>query len=466
MLIDIQNLSISIKNKPLIQQASLHINEGEWIALIGPSGCGKTTLAKAILNLQPNFHISGKIFFQDTNLLSLSESQMQQIRGGKIAMIFQEPLSALNPLQTISTQILESLKLHKQTTTKQHVLELLQQVELQNPKRIAKSYPHQLSGGERQRAMIAMALAGKPQLLIADEPTTALDTHTQTQILTLLKNLQKELNLAILFITHDLSLISKTANRVYVMENGKILANPTLSSIQFGTPVLPPKGTPLILDVQKLTIRYGKNLVVKDFNLQLYQGETLALVGPSGSGKSSIGQALVRLIHASGHVILEGQNFLSLKGKTLKNARSKIQMVFQDPFSSLNPRWMIKDIILEGGRIHNIANLQELLELTLKQVHLKGEILTRYPHELSGGQRVRVALARALILKPKILILDEITTQLDVHIQSEILNLLKELQQKYRLSYIFITHDQRALQALAHRSISILSQGLSVSQNS
>lgn len=452
-LLNIQNLCVSFHNNHLVKGAKLTVNEGECVALIGPSGCGKTTLARSILRLQQNATINGSIQFQGQELLSLTEKEMQHIRGGKIAMIFQEPMSALNPLQTIQTQIMESLMLHQNSPTPQHVYTLLEQVELKNPDRIASSYPHQLSGGERQRAMIAMALAGKPKLLIADEPTTALDTKTQNQILLLLKKLQKDLNLSILFITHDIELVQHFSNRIYAMEDGTTKENQVPILPDFGQPVSPKDNAPTILEIKNLTIKYNKKTVVQDFSCQLHQGETLALLGHSGSGKSSIGHAIVRLIDASGQVMLNNKNFLTLQGKELKKTRGKIQMVFQDPFSSLNPRWMVRDIILEGAKIHAISDMKRRLLQTLKAVHLPTSILTRYPHELSGGQRVRVALARALILRPKILILDEITTQLDIHTQVEIIKLLKELQQKEGLSYLFISHDQRTVQALAHHSI-------------
>ena len=453
MLLDIRNLSVSFKNTTPVKDASLQIQTGKCVALIGPSGCGKTTLARTILRLQPNTKISGEILFEGQNLLTLDEKQLCAIRGGKIAMIFQEPMTALNPLHIVGKQILESLILHQNTPTKQHVHHLLEQVDLKNPKRIFNSYPHELSGGERQRVLIAMALAGKPKLLIADEPTTALDTITQTQILSLLKRLQQDLNLAILFITHDLNVVKQMADVVYTMEKGIISPDqkPTFVTLDPPTNTIQDK---IVLAVQQLNVSYGKNHIVRDFSFNLHQGETIGLVGPSGCGKSSIGLALTRLINASGKVLLHNQDFLKLKGKELKAARANIQMVFQDPFSSLNPRWNIKDIIMEGARIHRIPKRQKLLLEILHSVHLETDILERYPHELSGGQRVRVALARALMLKPQILILDEITTQLDVYTQKQIIMLLKELQEKEKLSYLFISHDERAIKALAHRVIS------------
>ncbi|MBQ3695400.1 MAG: ABC transporter ATP-binding protein [Alphaproteobacteria bacterium] len=460
MLLDIRNLTVSLKNAQLVKKASLSVAEGECVALIGPSGCGKTTLTRSILRLQKQMQISGEILFDGKNLLALDEKEMVKIRGGKIAMIFQEPMSALNPLHKVGKQIMESLILHTDKATKQQVLNLLTEVDFKNPKRIFNSYPHELSGGERQRVVIAMALAGNPKLLIADEPTTALDSVTQDQILSLLMRLQKELNLAILFITHDLRVVDRMADRIYYMENGVVSSSETRLQIDFDGPIDTVQDN-VVLDVGNLNISYGKNHVVHDFGLKLHQGETVGLMGPSGCGKSSIGMALVRLIDAKGTVMLEGQDFFKLKGKSLKKARSNIQMVFQDPFSSLNPRWMIKDIILEGARIHHLTGLAELLAAVLRDVHLNVDILDRYPHELSGGQRVRVALARALILKPSVLILDEITTQLDVHTQAQILDLLKELQKKEGVSYLFISHDKRSIDAISHRVVSCSGKSVS-----
>ncbi len=458
MLLKIENLNVRFKQVTPVKEANLTINEGECVALIGPSGCGKTTLARAILRLQPQADINGHVFFEDMDLTRLDENQMCAIRGGKIAMIFQEPMTALNPLHIVGKQVMESLVLHNNTPIKQHVLDLFHMVDLKNPQRIFKSYPHELSGGERQRVLIAMALAGRPRLLIADEPTTALDSETQRQILALLQKLQKELNLAILFITHDLNVVEQIANRICAMENGKILSGKAISKTVYSE-ADPCQSDKVVLDVQHLNVSYGKNHVVRDFNLKLYEGETVGIVGSSGSGKSSIGFALTRLIDATGEIILNGQDFFQLKGKALKQARRDIQMVFQDPFSSLNPRWMIKDIIMEGARIHHIDDAMTRLSKILNQVYLDQTILNRYPHELSGGQRVRVALARALMLQPKVLILDEITTQLDIQTQMRIVLLLKELQQKEHLSYLFITHDKRVLKMLAHRIISLAKDG-------
>ena len=451
-LLEIKNLTVSFKNVQAVQGAGLIVNQGEFVALLGQSGCGKTSLALSILQLQNSSKILGQILYNGVNLLSLTESELNHIRGKDIAMIFQEPMSSLNPVQKVGRQIMESLLLHTSKPTKKKVLELMKQVDL--PSRLMHSYPHELSGGQRQRIMIAMALAGNPKILIADEPTTALDSVTQEQILELLKSLQKKLNLAILFITHDVEIVQNIANRFYVMEQGRIIGNQRPSIPQLSEPIPFSMPAQKVLEVQNLTVRYGKLTAVKDFSFDLYQGETLGLIGQSGCGKSSVGFAITRLIEASGRVILNDVDFFKLKGKQLKQYRSKIQMVFQDPFNSLNPRMMIRDIIAEGLKIqHRKDDIDSCVLSLLHAVHLPVSILKRYPHELSGGQRVRVALARALIMNPAVLVLDEITTALDVHTQSIILELLKELQQQTKIAYLFISHDKRILKSIAHRVI-------------
>jgi len=456
-LLSIQDFSVNFGYFCPVKNVSLNIGVGECVALVGPSGCGKTSLAQAILRLQSDAVYQGKICFEDRNILEFSEQEMCQLRGGKIAMIFQEPMTSLNPLHTVEQQIFETLQLHQKNPVKKEIDILLQQVELTDIVRIKSSYPHQLSGGQRQRVMIAMALAGSPKLLIADEPTTALDSDTQSQILTLLQKLKTELNLSILFITHDIAIVAQMADRVYAMEEGCIVGDKAPDPIDFGSCVPLEDNAQTVLSVQDLSVSYGKLQVVSHFSFDLKKGETLGLIGPSGSGKSSVGLAVARLIDATGKVLLNGQDFFTLKGRALKTARAHLQMVFQDPFSSLNPRWLVHDIIAEAGMIHHIPNLDVELKETLDKVHLSENILERYPNELSGGQRVRVALARALILKPQVLILDEITSALDIKIQKQIIDLLKELQQKYKLSYLFITHDKRVLNALAHRLIDLTS---------
>ena len=451
-LLEIKNLSIDLGEFKPVHGVDMCIDSGQFVSLLGPSGCGKTSLALSILQLQEHANLSGYILYQNQNLLELSETQMNTIRGADIAMIFQEPMTSLNPEQNVVLQIKESLILHNPKSTKKKILELLSMVEL--PKRVIKSYPHELSGGQRQRVMIAMALAGNPKLLIADEPTTALDSVTQIQILQLLLRLKKELNLAILFITHDVEIIKDITDAFYVMGSGKIIGHEAPKLPHLDKPIpLDKTNAHKILQVKDLTVKYNNFVAVQDFSFSLQQGETLGLVGQSGCGKSSVGLALTRLIEAKGEVLLNDVDFLKLKGKALFDARPKLQMVFQDPFSSLNPRMMVEDIISEGLKIHKIKNIPDRVQQIMKAVHLPIEIKNHYPHELSGGQRVRVALARALVLEPEVLILDEITTSLDIHTQRIIIELLKELQNQLHTSYIFISHDMRILASIAHRVI-------------
>ncbi|MDY6407579.1 MAG: ATP-binding cassette domain-containing protein, partial [Pseudomonadota bacterium] len=342
------------------------------------------------------------------------------------------------------------LKYHAAEASEGKVLDLLRLVEIQNPERIYRSYPHELSGGQRQRVMIAMALAGAPKLLIADEPTTALDVTVQAQILSLLKTLQKKLNLGILFITHDLDIVRQLADRVYVMKFGRIIATrlPDKEKV-LKFRYKPQSDRAPTLSVRNLSVCYGKFKAVDNVSFYLYPARTLGLVGESGSGKSTIAKALVRLVPATGQVILNGRDFLELNGKELLNARARIQMVFQDAASSLNPRIQVGDLIAEGWRLHHIGDSSEAVEKTLKSVGLNPNLATRYPHELSGGQRTRVALARVLILKPSVLILDEVTSSLDVDTQDQLMTLLVELQKQYNLAYLFISHDMKAVRRMS-----------------
>ena len=450
-LLEIKNLSVNFGKFQAVKNANLTVDKGQFVALLGPSGCGKTSLALSILQLQADVGLSGEILYNGSNLLKFSEKELTSFRGKDIAMIFQEPMTSLNPVQKVGHQIMESLVLHTEHPTKKKVLELLEKVEL--PKRLINSYPHELSGGQRQRIMIAMALAGEPKILIADEPTTALDTETQKQILSLLKDLQIQLGLAILFITHDVEIVQNLADKFYVMEKGSIISNEIPFLPALAEPVATVNPDKRILEVKNLTVQYGKLTAVKDFSFSLAQGETLGLVGQSGCGKSSVGFAITRLIEAKGQVFLNGLDIFQLKHAALKKVRPQIQMVFQDPFASLNARMMVRDIIAEGLKIHHQKDIDQRVLKIVRQVHLSEDMLNRYPHELSGGQRVRVALARALIMNPAVLILDEITTALDVRTQGIIVDLLKELQKTTKVAYLFISHDKRVLKAIAHRII-------------
>lgn len=468
-LLEIKNLWVRFEKFAAVKGVSLAMKSGEFVALVGNSGSGKSTLAHAILRLQNQVSYDGEIYFKRQNLLKVSEEKIREFRGKKIAMIFQEPMNSLNPLHTAGQQITESLQLYGRPFSKENVLELLRLVELQEADRIYHSYPHMLSGGQRQRVMIAMALAGQPHLLIADEPTTALDVTVQAQILTLLKVLQQKLGLAILFITHDLDVVRKMADRVYVMRGGMVVSTklpdpnkPTVRSF-----VAPLKEN-AVITVQNISVSYGAFLAVKDVSFQLTRGQTLGIVGESGSGKSSLAQALMRLVSAQGSVKLADKDFFALKGKELVAARADIQMVLQDPAGSLDPRMSIREIIEEGLLVHQKhlskdERFQKVKEV-LKSVDLRLDLMDRYPHEVSGGQKTRIALARVLILKPKVLVLDEVMASLDIATQGQLIQLLSKLQQKLGLVYLFISHDMKLVQALCDY-ILVMKNGLPLEYN-
>lgn len=453
-LLEVKNLWVRFQKFSAVRGVSLALKVGEFVALVGNSGSGKSTIAHAILRLQKNVRYEGEIYFKRQNLLKLSEEKIRAFRGLKIAMIFQEPMNSLNPLHTVGKQILEALWLYGKPAEKNQVLKLLNLVELPDVERIYNSYPHALSGGQRQRVMIAMALAGSPHLLIADEPTTALDVTVQAQILKLLKVLQQKLGLAILFITHDLDIVRKMADRVYVMRGGVIISTKLPPVRQVSTRAfVPAQKNDVVLDVRDLSIFYGSFEALKPTSFQLSCGQTLGIVGESGSGKSSLAQALIRLIPAKGHVRLCGKDFFTLSGKNLVKARANIQMVLQDPAGSLNPRMSIRQIVEEGLLVHqsylSVKERFQLVDEVIKSVDLRLDILDRYPHEISGGQKTRVALARVLILKPKVLILDEVTASLDVTTQNQLVQLLLKLQDKLGLVYLFISHDMRLIRTVS-----------------
>ena len=449
-LLEIQDLTVHLRGVNPVRGVSLAVREGEFVGLVGSSGSGKSTLAMSILQLQAEARITGRILFRRQDLLKMSEKELNTIRGSKIAMIFQEPMLSLNPLHTAGRQIMEVLKYHTGDVSKQRVIDLLKLVELNEAERVYRSYPHELSGGQRQRVMIAMALAGKPDLLIADEPTTALDVTVQAQILTLLKSLQQKLNLSILFITHDLDIIRRLANRVYVMRYGHIVSTrlPDQGLEQKSRHKPASDRTPC-LSVRDLSVFYGDMNAVDSVSFDLYPARTLGLVGESGSGKSTVARALVRLVPATGKAILNGRDFLTLKGKELLDARARIQMVFQDAASSLNPRITIGNLIAEGWKLHNKGDAGPAVEKVLKSVGLRPDMINRYPHELSGGQKTRVALARVLILRPSVLILDEVTSSVDIETQNQLMTLLIDLQKHYSLSYLFISHDMKAVRRMS-----------------
>ena len=458
------------------------------LALVGESGSGKTVTALSVMRLLPEASVdtNAEIHLGKTDILKLSTNQMSDLRGKRIGMIFQEPMTSLNPLHSIGKQIAEAITLHQDLSPKkveEKVSALLDLVALPALKTRLNAFPHELSGGQRQRVVIAMAIANDPELLIADEPTTALDVTTQLQILELIKDLQKKLNMAVLFITHDLDIVRKFSDRVAVMYQGQIVekgitktvfASPKhaytqklIGAIPHGESVLIAEKSKNILEVSDVVVSFPKKqgwfakpeeqIVCSDIRLQLPEGQTLGLVGESGSGKTSLALALLRLIPSKGMIKFGDRYTRLLEGEPLRNLRKDMQIVFQDPYASLNPRMKVEQIITEGLRAHDIGrNPQERREMAaeaLKQMGLKESMLNRYPHAFSGGQRQRIAIARALVLKPKLLVLDEPTSALDVSVQSEILDLLKRFQQQQKLSYIFISHDLRVIRSIAHEVI-------------
>jgi microcin C transport system ATP-binding protein len=472
-------------DKVVVDGVSFSMEPGERFALVGESGSGKSVTALAIMQLNLDAHYKGSITFGDTQLLGASENTMLGIRGKEIAMVFQEPMTAMNPLYTVGHQIVEVLQLHEALNKEQaraRAVQLMQRTGIDEAERRFDSLPHQLSGGQRQRAMIAMALACRPSLLIADEPTTALDVTIQKQIVELLEDLQREFGMAVLLITHDLNLVRAFASRVGVMQYGKLVETGSTEAI-FNAPqheytrrlieaapkrevlALAPDA-PMLVTAQAVTCTYwlrkgwfGKKpfYAVKDASLELHQGETLGIVGESGSGKSTLGMALLRLSAATvaGTVQMDGKNLYQLAPDALRAARKQFQVVFQDPFSSLSPRMTVQSIVAEGLQLHqpelNAAQRDTQVIQILEEVGLSADMMQRYPHEFSGGQRQRIAIARALILRPRLMLLDEPTSALDVSVQSQVLSLLASLQRKYQLSYVFISHDLAVIRAMSHQ---------------
>lgn len=485
-LLRIQQLSISSSaSEKLVQKVSLDLNSGEWLALVGESGSGKTLTGLACLRLLPaGLNSEGTIHWQGQDLASLSPERLRQLRGGDIGLIYQEPLTALNPLHRIGKQLIEAITLHQSISpaqATQRALNLLAEVGIDDAARRLDAWPHELSGGQRQRVVIAMALANSPKLLIADEPTTALDALLQNQILDLLKSLQKRRGLAILHISHDLPQVQRYADRVMVMQAGQVIeADKTehvfqhpkhdytrvlLQPFANSQPCPRPVDANVTLSVSQLNVRYALEKTwwgavshwrdaVCSLGLTLAQGESVGIVGESGSGKSSLAAAILRLTPATGRVVLLGQDWLKLSGESLRRGRAELQLVFQDPYGSLNPRLTVAALISEGLRAHkslNEASLDAAVCKALTAVRLDPQCRHRYPHEFSGGQRQRIALARALILDPAVLVLDEPTSALDRHTQGEILSLLRDIQRERGISYLFISHDLRVVQALCHR---------------
>ena len=488
-LLSIEHLSVRFGSTTVVDELSLQVAAGEKFALVGESGSGKSITALSILRLVDSARTSGVIRFEGEDLLQRSEPQMRALRGSRIGMIFQEPMTALNPLYTVGNQIGEVIELHQGASpreARERAIALLDRTGIPEPARRVDAYPHQLSGGQRQRAMIAMALACRPQLLICDEPTTALDVTIQAQILALLDELQAEMGMAVLFITHDLSLVRRFTHRVGVMERGRLVEvgttaevfaaprHPYTQRLLASTPVRQvqalPADAPVLLEGRGVAVRFPAGGpwfrrrwfdAVRPATLALRRGETLGLVGESGSGKTTLGMALLALQPiASGEVRLDGERLDDAPRDRLRAARRRMQVVFQDPFASLSPRMTVGQIVGEGLDLHRpdlpagdreAQVLAMLDEVGLGDRHGVQGVLQRYPHEFSGGQRQRIAIARAVVLRPEVLVLDEPTSALDVSVQQQVLALLTQLQQRYGMSYIFVSHDLAVVRAMSHR---------------
>ncbi|HOW62782.1 MAG TPA: ABC transporter ATP-binding protein [Candidatus Contendobacter sp.] len=486
-LLDVRDLSVFFGAAPAVTQVSFTLDRGETLALVGESGSGKSVSALSLLQLLPYphaHHPGGSIRLRGEELLGAAPARLREVRGNQIAMVFQEPMTSLNPLHSIEKQISETLWLHKGlrgARLRARIQELLELVGLPDAAQRLNALPHELSGGQRQRVMIAMALANEPDILIADEPTTALDVTIQAQILKLLKDLQARFSMAILFITHDLSIVRKMADRVCVMRAGAVVETGAVAEL-FADPQHPytrqllaaePRGEPpperddapevMASDGLKVWFPLRRGVLqrvvahvkaVDGVSVSVREGQTLGVVGESGSGKTTLGLALLRLLSSEGAIRFEGQRIDGWPGKALRPLRKAMQIVFQDPFGSLSPRLSVGEIIAEGLLVHGLAGdrmtRRARVSQALEEVGLDPATQDRYPHEFSGGQRQRIAIARALALQPRLLILDEPTSALDVSVQAQIVDLLRELQRRYRLAYVFISHDLRVVRALAN----------------
>ncbi len=504
-LLQVKDLSVTFemgeRDVEAVKHVSFEMNAGETLALVGESGSGKSVTALSIMQLLPYpkaSHPSGSIRFGGQELIGASREVLKAVRGDQIGMIFQEPMTALNPLHTVEKQISEVLFLHKNMSADQaraRTLELMHKVRIYEPEKRLSSYPHQLSGGQRQRVMIAMALANDPEILIADEPTTALDVTVQAQVLTLLRTLQQEMGMAMLLITHDLALVERVADRVAVMKEGELVeqgetktlfskpehsyTKMLLGSAPSGEPNQAAEDAPEILacDALKVWFPIKKGLfkrtvdhvkAVDGVTLSVRAGETLGIVGESGSGKTTLALAMLRLIHSEGVIRFDGERLDQLNSKSLKPLRPQMQIVFQDPYGSLSPRLTIEEIVAEGLEAHQIGSpkqrYQKVVDI-LQEVGIDPEARHRYPHEFSGGQRQRIAIARAMIMQPKLVVLDEPTSALDRTVQSQIVDLLRSLQLEHNLAYLFISHDLSVVRALSSELI-VMKRGIAIEQGS
>ena len=490
--LQIADLAVAFDGVAVVHGLDLRLDRGESVALVGESGSGKSVTALSILQLlsYPRAsHPSGSILVEGREVIGAAEPEMRAIRGSRISMVFQEPMTSLNPLHTIRRQVEEVLALHaglRGPAALERTVELLELVGLQEARERLNSYPHQLSGGQRQRVMIAMAIAGDPDLLIADEPTTALDVTVQAQILALIKELQERLGMALLLITHDLGIVRAMADRVYVMEQGRVVEEGAADEVfqrprhpytkklidaePRSTCPIPEDDAPALVEANDLTVEFPlrgwprkKSLVaVDDVSLRVRQGHSLGVVGESGSGKTTLAMAIVRLLRSRGEIVFDGGAIHDLGFKQLKPLRRSMQIVFQDPYGSLSPRLTVEDIVAEGLGIHErgltASERRRRVAEILGEVGLEPGIQSRYPHEFSGGQRQRIAVARAMILKPRFVVLDEPTSSLDMTVQAQIVELLLDLQRRHGLTYLFISHDLKVVRALCDE-IAVMKDG-------
>ncbi|SDI74647.1 ABC transporter ATP-binding protein [Lutimaribacter saemankumensis] len=495
-VLEVRDLTVAFRQdgkvNPAVRGVSFSVDRGETVALVGESGSGKSVTALSTVGLlPPSAQVGGSVTYEDQQMIGAGDKLLRQVRGNDISFIFQEPMTSLNPLHTIEKQLRESIELHQGlegSAVRDRILELLNRVGIRDPEERLNAYPHQLSGGQRQRVMIAMALANKPDLLIADEPTTALDVTIQAQILELLAELKQTEDMGLLFITHDLGIVQRIADKVCVMKDGEIVeagptaeifANPQhpytrklLGARAVGSPAPVPEEAKSLVSTDglrvwfpiqkgflKRTVGYVK--AVNDATIDVREGETLGIVGESGSGKTTLALAIMRLIQSTGGITYDGQDVRGWSTKKLRGLRREMQIVFQDPFGSLSPRMTCEQIIAEGLGVHGTApgrNANQMVAEIMEEVGLDPATMHRYPHEFSGGQRQRIAIARAMILRPRLVVLDEPTSALDMTVQVQIVDLLRDLQVKYGLAYLFISHDLNVVRAMSHKII-VMKQG-------
>ncbi|SDF07848.1 ABC transporter ATP-binding protein [Limimaricola pyoseonensis] len=488
-ILDVRDLKVDFRQDgglvPAVRGVSFTVGRGETVALVGESGSGKSVTALSTVQLLgENAAVSGSVSYEGREMVGAPEGDLRRVRGNDISFIFQEPMTSLNPLHTLERQLRESIELHqglRGEAVRVRIIELLTRVGIRDPESRLDAYPHQLSGGQRQRVMIAMALSNNPDLLIADEPTTALDVTIQAQILELLAELKRDTGMSMLFITHDLGIVRRIADRVCVMKDGEIVEQGATESIfrdpqhpytrmlleaeSGGHPDPVPNDAQVVAETEHLKIWFpiqrgllkrtvGHVKAVNDATLSVRAGETVGIVGESGSGKTTLALAMVRLIGSEGRILFDGQEIQHLTQRRMRPLRSEIQIVFQDPFGSLSPRMTVAQIISEGLGVHGVEtgrDKREMVAEIMAEVGLEPSAMDRYPHEFSGGQRQRIAIARALILRPRLIVLDEPTSALDMTVQVQIVELLRELQRKYRLAYVFISHDLKVVRALSHK---------------